>query len=120
MNDGRLVRVLRALADPKRFRMVQEIAAAGELSCGELGEKFDLSQPTISHHLKILTDSGVVAVRREAQHAFISVNQPLLYEVTALLTTRLVRLRRPRTAGGAPSRRDRAARKAGRRTTAAS
>ena len=119
MNDGRLVRVLRALADPKRFRMVQEIAAAGELSCGELGEKFDLSQPTISHHLKILTDSGVVAVRREAQHAFISVNQPLLYEVTALLAARLANRRR-KAGGGAPSRRGRATRKAGRRTTAAS
>ena len=37
MDDDRLVRVLRALADPKRFRMVQELAQAGELCCGDLG-----------------------------------------------------------------------------------
>jgi len=89
MEDGKLVRVLKALAHPKRFRMVQEIAAAGELSCGQLGDKFDLSQPTVSHHLKILSDSGVLEMRREAQHGFISVNHALLAEVLALLPDRL-------------------------------
>ena len=59
ISDKDLVRALRALADPSRFRMVQEIAAAGELSCGQIAEKFDVSQPTISHHLKILADAGV-------------------------------------------------------------
>jgi ArsR family transcriptional regulator, arsenate/arsenite/antimonite-responsive transcriptional repressor len=89
MDDGKLVRVLKALADPKRFRMVQEIAAAGELSCGRLGDKFDLSQPTVSHHIKILSEAGVLAMRREAQHGFVSVNQKLLDEVLGLLPRRL-------------------------------
>ncbi len=89
MDDGKLVRVLKALADAKRFRMVQEIAAAGELSCGQLGDKFDLSQPTISHHLKILLDAEVLQARHEAQHHFISVNQQLLDEVALVLPTRL-------------------------------
>ena len=43
MDDLRLVKVMKALADPKRFRMLQQIAAAGELSCGEVGAKFALS-----------------------------------------------------------------------------
>ncbi len=89
MDDETLVRVLKALADANRFRMVQEIAAGGELSCGELGEKFSLSQPTISHHLKILAEAGVLKVRRAAQHAFVSVDHALLKGLSGVLPERL-------------------------------
>jgi ArsR family transcriptional regulator, arsenate/arsenite/antimonite-responsive transcriptional repressor len=67
MNDTDLVRVLKALADPIRFRMVQEIAAAGELSCAQIGEHFEVTQPTISHHLKILTDAEILVRRTEGE-----------------------------------------------------
>ncbi|MBI3185731.1 MAG: helix-turn-helix transcriptional regulator [Myxococcales bacterium] len=89
MDDGKLVRVLKALADPQRFRMVQEIAAAGELSCGQVAARFSLSQPTISHHLRILGDAGVISVRHDAQHHFISVDRKLLDEVAATLPASL-------------------------------
>src|SRR5207253_1579373 len=89
-----LIRVLKALSDSNRFRMVQEVAAAGELSCGQVVERFDLSQPTISHHMKILTEADVFAVRREGQHAFISVNHALVAELGALLPRRLSTRRR--------------------------
>jgi DNA-binding transcriptional ArsR family regulator len=98
LDDAGLVRVLRALADPKRFRMVQEVAAAGELSCGQIGERFPLSQPTVSHHLKILIAAGIFATRPEGQHHFLSVNRPVIEEVAAVLPGRLAppprRLRR--------------------------
>lgn len=97
MDDGRLVRVLKALADPKRFRMVQQLAQGGELCCGDLGRCFAVSQPTISHHLKLLADAGVLTVRHDGQHHFISVNRALLDEVSALLPARL-RVGRPRPA----------------------
>jgi ArsR family transcriptional regulator len=89
MEDGQLVRILKALADSKRFRMVQELAAAGELSCGQLGARFDLAQPTVSHHLKILVESGVLVARQQAQHHFISVDHALLDRVSGLLPFRL-------------------------------
>src|SRR5436309_3510410 len=89
MDDVALLRLLKALAHPKRFRMVQEIAAAGELSCGQIAERFPVAQPTISHHLKILTDAGVLLVRREGQHGIISVNQELISGAMALLPERL-------------------------------
>jgi ArsR family transcriptional regulator, arsenate/arsenite/antimonite-responsive transcriptional repressor len=89
MDDKALVRALKALADPHRFKMIQEIATAGELSCGRIGERFPLSQPTISHHVKILTDAGLVVCRREAQHAFISVDRAALDRVLGLLPERL-------------------------------
>lgn len=78
MTDEQLIRVLKALGEAKRFRMVREIAEAGELNCGQLGEKFPLSQPAVSHHLKILTDAGVLRVRGEGQHRYVSVDQEVL------------------------------------------
>jgi DNA-binding transcriptional ArsR family regulator len=101
--DRELVTVLKALADPTRFRMVQEIAAAGELSCGQVAELFDVSQPTISHHLKILIQSGLLMQRTHGKHHYTSVDRALLSRVLTLLPSRLVspaakRASRPRAA----------------------
>jgi ArsR family transcriptional regulator len=85
MDETKLLRILKALADPKRFRMLQQIASAGELTCGQVGERWPLSQPTISHHLKILTDAGLIEVREEGQHHFISANVDLINEVAQAL-----------------------------------
>jgi len=98
LDDRALVRALKALGDPTRFRMVQEIAAAGELSCGQVAELFDVSQPTVSHHLNVLVEAGVLSVRVEGKHRYTSVNQPLLAALARVLGARF-----------AP-RRDRAAR----------
>lgn len=89
MGDEDVVCVLKALADPSRFRIVQEIAAAGELSCGEVAELFELSQPTISHHMKILGDAGVLLTRAVGKHHFMSVNHTLLKQLGDLLPARL-------------------------------
>jgi DNA-binding transcriptional ArsR family regulator len=89
LSDRELIRAMKALADPARFRMVQEIAAAGELSCSQIGEHFDLSQPTVSHHLKILTESGVLVMRSEGKHHLTSVNHALLKALGELIPARL-------------------------------
>jgi ArsR family transcriptional regulator len=89
LSDGRLIRALKALADPTRFRMVQEIASAGELSCGAVAERFDVSQPTISHHLKVLVDAGLLVQRTEGKHHFTSVDSALVREIVAILPERL-------------------------------
>ena len=88
-DDARLVKVLKALADPTRFRMVQEIAAAGELSCGEVQKRFDFSQPTISHHLKILLDAGVLQQRADGKHHFTWVDRELIESVIGTIPARL-------------------------------
>ena len=90
MDETRLLQALKALADPKRFKMVQEIAAAGELTCGQVGERFALSQPTISHHLKILTEAGLLQVREAGQNHFISANTDLIAQVAASLPTNVL------------------------------
>jgi ArsR family transcriptional regulator len=89
-DDAKIVRVLKALADPTRFRMVQEIAAAGELSCGEVQEHFDVSQPTISHHMKILSDAGVLIQRVVGKHHYTSVDAALVQRVLDAIPPHLV------------------------------
>jgi ArsR family transcriptional regulator, arsenate/arsenite/antimonite-responsive transcriptional repressor len=99
VGDRELVRALKALADPIRFRMVQEIAKAGELSCGEVAERFDLSQPTISHHLKILLDAGLLVQRTEGKHHYTSVDHELLGSFIQALPKRLSAPARKRNQG---------------------
>ena len=89
ISDPQLIRALKALADPTRFRMVQEIAAAGELSCGAVAERFDVSQPTISHHLKVLMEAGLLIQRTEGKHHFTSVDRALVATIVAVLPARL-------------------------------
>ncbi|MFL5306544.1 MAG: ArsR/SmtB family transcription factor [Polyangia bacterium] len=98
LDDRGLIRALKALADPTRFRMVQEIAAAGELSCGQVAELFDVSQPTVSHHLNVLIEAGLLSVRVEGKHRYTSVNHSLVAGLTRLLAVRLAprRERAPR------------------------
>jgi ArsR family transcriptional regulator len=60
-----IVRVARALGDPTRLRVLLAIAARGEVSCQELTGMFRIAQATVSHHLKVLTEAGLVSARKE-------------------------------------------------------
>jgi ArsR family transcriptional regulator, arsenate/arsenite/antimonite-responsive transcriptional repressor len=57
-----VARLLKALADPVRLRLMSLVAShpGGEACVCDLANAFDLSQPTISHHLKVLHDSGLL------------------------------------------------------------
>ena len=57
-------RLFKALADPTRVAIVNRLAAAPEVCVCDLTAAFDLSQPTISHHLKVLREVGLVASTR--------------------------------------------------------
>src|SRR5215470_249192 len=96
MDERTMIRVLKALAHPRRFKMVEEIARAGELSCGQVGGCFEVAQPTISHHVKILADAGVIKIRREAQRALISVDMQLIDEALSMLKSRVAIQQAPR------------------------
>ena len=56
--------LLKALADPVRLRLMSIIAARDEACVCELTTPFEVSQPTISHHLKVLRDAGLVDCER--------------------------------------------------------
>jgi ArsR family transcriptional regulator, arsenate/arsenite/antimonite-responsive transcriptional repressor len=67
VNQQHLIKVTKALADPTRFRILQAIAGAGETCCGELAQRFPITQATVSQHLKVLAEAGLLEVRREGQ-----------------------------------------------------
>ena len=58
--DTRSVAMLRALANPVRFRIVRLLAARASCVCGELVDELPLAQSTVSEHLKVLRDAGIV------------------------------------------------------------
>lgn len=59
-DEARAVRLLRAVANPVRFRIVHVLAARDACVCGDLVEALPLAQSTVSEHLKVLKDAGVV------------------------------------------------------------
>jgi len=66
MNEILLDTVFAALADPTRRAILARLAA-GPASVTELGQPFDMSQPAISKHLKVLENAGLIARGRDAQ-----------------------------------------------------
>jgi ArsR family transcriptional regulator len=65
--------VFKALADPARVRIVNMLATSGEPVCVcHLIEPLGLSQPTVSHHLKKLTDAGLLAREQRGKWAYFS------------------------------------------------
>ena len=66
----RVVRLLKALADPVRLRLMSLVASADEACVCELTAPFALSQPTISHHLRVLREAGLVDAERRGSWVF--------------------------------------------------
>jgi ArsR family transcriptional regulator len=59
-SEARTVAMLRAIAHPARFRIVKLLAAQGACVCGDLVDELPLAQSTVSEHLKVLKDAGIV------------------------------------------------------------
>ena len=62
--------VFKALADPTRVAIVSRLASGEKCCVCDLTDAFDLSQPTVSHHLRILRDAGLVESERRGTFAY--------------------------------------------------
>lgn len=67
-------KILKALSDPKRLQIVHMLTEKA-LCAGAILEFFQISQPTLSHDMKILIESGLVLDRREGKRVIYSVNR---------------------------------------------
>ena len=76
--------VFKALGDEHRLRILR-LLAKKELSAGEILESMDIVQSTLSHHMKVLTDNGVVTATRSGKWTIYSVNRPVLQEAAERL-----------------------------------
>src|SRR5436309_6498663 len=71
-------RIAKALADPRRFEILEHIAQQAEVGCRRLCGCFPVRQATISHHLKELTSAGLVESRRDGQFVYYRVRRGVL------------------------------------------
>jgi len=109
------VDALAALADPTRRELVA-LLAGGEVAAGELADRFAVSRPAISRHLRVLRESGLVRARTEGKRRLYTLDPRPLREIDAwlepyrdlwaqrldALDTEIARGRRARRTGEAP------------------
>jgi ArsR family transcriptional regulator len=81
-------RIAKALADPRRFEILEHIASQGEVGCRRLCGCFPVRQATISHHLKELAGAGLVESRRDGQFVYYRTRPAVLEEYMADLGRR--------------------------------
>jgi ArsR family transcriptional regulator len=72
----------KALADPTR-REILRLLRKGEMTAGELAQRFDTTKPTLSHHFAVLKDADLVTARREGPTIWYSLNTTVLEDVVA-------------------------------------
>jgi ArsR family transcriptional regulator len=83
----RMARVAKALGEPIRLQLVDVLRKhAGKVCVCELVPLFDVEQPTVSHHLKVLRDAGIVGSEREGLWAYYYVKPEALKELAAWLS----------------------------------
>ncbi|MDR2846683.1 MAG: metalloregulator ArsR/SmtB family transcription factor [Candidatus Methanoplasma sp.] len=75
MNDRytRKAEVFKALSDPKRLKIV-DILSCGEMCACDILDKFMITQPTLSHHMRTLCECGLVSCRKEGKWMYYSID----------------------------------------------
>src|SRR5213592_4556293 len=83
----RIAPLVKALADPVRLRLLSLVAshADGEACVCDLNDAFDLSQPTISHHLKVLHESGLLTRTKRGVWVYYAIKPDALADLGALI-----------------------------------
>jgi ArsR family transcriptional regulator len=83
----RIAPLLKALADPVRLRLLSLVASheAGEACVCDLNDAFDLSQPTISHHLKVLHEVGLLDRSKRGVWVYYSIRREALADLGTLI-----------------------------------
>src|SRR5437016_11673982 len=67
MNRSQIEKISKALADATRLKIFEAISATNHMNCGEIVSMRGVTPATVSHHLKILNEAGLIACRREGQ-----------------------------------------------------
>ena len=76
----RIAKKLKVISDPKRLRII-DILSCNELCACEILEKFDISQPTLSHDMRKLEEVGLVTSKREGKNTYYSLDKDSLDEI---------------------------------------
>ena len=70
MDRARIEKISKALGDETRLRIFEAISSCIEMNCGEIVSMRGVTPATVSHHLKILSEAGLIECRREGQFVY--------------------------------------------------
>lgn len=70
MDRSKIEKISKALADETRLRIFEEISARDRMSCGEIVSLHGVTPATVSHHLRILSEAGLIICHRKGQFVF--------------------------------------------------
>ena len=90
MGEFDIVAFCKALGDETRQRILEILQADGEKCVSDLVDYFNVSQPTISHHLHFLKQANLVVSRRDGKQIYYRTNQANITECCGILFTKLV------------------------------
>jgi len=82
MSEERISEICKALGDATRLKIILLLTNGEQCAC-KLLEAFQITQPTLSHHMKILSETGLISVRREGKWAYYSINCCIFKEFKA-------------------------------------
>ena len=90
MSEFDMVAFCKALGDETRQKILEILQEEGEMCVSGLVERFNVSQPTISHHLHFLKQSNLITSRRDGKQIFYSAVQENITECCGMLFTKFV------------------------------
>lgn len=79
-------RISKALGDPHRLRILQEVKKNSGTQCAHIVDMLDLAQPSVSHHIKQLIDAGLLISQKEGRNISYSIDKEVLAEYIKYLT----------------------------------
>jgi ArsR family transcriptional regulator, arsenate/arsenite/antimonite-responsive transcriptional repressor len=94
MNRSDIEKISKALADETRLKIFETISATKHMNCGEIVSMRGVTPATVSHHLKILSEAGLIACQREGQFVY----SRAVPETIAAYTQALARIARGKKA----------------------
>ncbi len=96
MDRAQVEKISKALADQTRLRIFEAISAKDQMNCGEIVSMRGVTPATVSHHLKILSEAGLIACRRKGQFVY----SQAVPETIAAYTRALAKIARARKSRG--------------------
>ena len=85
MNINNKERIFKALGDKNRL-MIMDLISKEELSAGKILEQVNMGQSTLSHHMKILCDSGIVNARKDSRWVYYTINAEVAAEISSVIS----------------------------------
>ncbi len=85
LSEAQFHRITKALADPRRFEILTQIADCKEMACNHLKADMPITAATLSHHIKELKDAGLIEQRREGKFMHMKLRRDVWKEYLARL-----------------------------------